>query len=78
MIISPEAMKTGSTLIPPLLVMNIIISISCGPASPGYQNFTLENTEEEILTEVFKHLQSFQDSQIIIIFFIFPPKKCYS
>ena len=59
--------EKGCAVTPPLLVMNIIISISCGPASPGYQNFTLENTQEEILTEMFKYLQSFHKNQLIIL-----------
>ena len=72
-IISPEVTEKGCTVAPPLLVMNIIISISCGPASPGYYNFHLENTKEEIQTEVFKHLQSFHGSQVIL--FIFSPEE---
>ena len=47
----------GCSVAPPLLEMKIIISISCGPASPGYQNFYLLNTEEEILTELLEYLE---------------------
>lgn len=39
--IPPEVTEKRWTVGPPLLVMNIIWSISCGAASPGYQKFNL-------------------------------------
>ena len=60
MIISPEVTDNGCSEAPPLFLINIIISTSCGPASPiDYQNLNIKLSIEILLTQVFKHLKSF-------------------